>query len=303
MQRVVPGANSLTDPTIAFIEVIPTTGANDKATADLVRTLRSDTIPQALAGTDIDASDVFVGGTTAELIDLTDRIKSRMAVLIAVVLGGSFLLLMMVFRSLLVPFTAAVMNLLSIGAAYGVLVVMFEWGWGRGAIGLEETVVIAAFVPVMMFAILFGLSMDYEVFLLSRIREEYLQSGDSHSSVVAGLSNTARVITSAALIMIGVFLAFVTNPDPTVKMIGIGLAVAVFVDATVVRMVLVPSTMELLGKGNWWLPHWLDRILPRIALEQSPDSSKGAGPPDVPAPPDASDAPDAAQAVPATTNA
>jgi putative drug exporter of the RND superfamily len=267
VQRVIPGANSSTDPTVAFIEVIPTTGPNDPATADLVRTLRNSTIPEALRGTQIDPATVYVGGTTAELIDLTDRIEARMARLIAVVLGGSFLLLMMVFRSLFVPFKAAVMNLLSIGAAYGVLVAMFEWGWAKGTIGLEETVVIAAFVPVMMFAILFGLSMDYEVFLLSRIREEYLRTGDSHSSVVAGLANTARVITSAALIMIAVFLAFVTNPDPTVKMIGLGLAVAVFVDATVVRMVLVPSTMALMGKGNWWLPRWLDRILPRIQLE------------------------------------
>ncbi|MEJ5256317.1 MAG: MMPL family transporter [Acidimicrobiales bacterium] len=173
----------------------------------------------------------------------------------------------MVFRTLFVPLKAAVMNLLSIGAAYGVLVAVFEWGWGRQVIGLQETVVIAAFVPVMMFAILFGLSMDYEVFLLSRIREEYGRSGDSHASIVVGLAKTARVITSAALIMMAVFLAFVTNPEPTVKMIGLGLAVAVFVDATIVRMVLVPSTMELLGGANWWLPRWLDRLLPDIHLD------------------------------------
>jgi putative drug exporter of the RND superfamily len=263
--RVVPGSNP-PDYTILFIEVIPSSGPNDAATKDLVKNLRAE-MPRALEGTGIDASQVFIGGSTAELIDLTDRITERMPYLFAVVLGASFLLLMMVFRSVFVPFKAAVMNLLSIGAAYGVLVAMFEWGWGRGLIGLDETVIIAAFVPVMMFAILFGLSMDYEVFLLSRIREEYLRSGDSHNSIVIGLSNTARVITSAALIMIAVFLSFVTNPDPTVKMIGLGLAVAVFIDATIVRMVLVPSTMELMGNANWWLPGWLDRLLPTLNVE------------------------------------
>ncbi len=174
---------------------------------------------------------------------------------------------MMVFRSLFVPFKAAVMNLLSIGGAYGVIVLVFQRGWGKGLIGLSGTVPIVAFVPVIMFAVLFGLSMDYEVFLISRIREEYEKSGDSRQSVVTGLAATARVITAAALIMISVFLSFVTNPDPTVKMIGLGMAVAVFVDATIVRMMLVPSTMELAGKANWWLPSWLDRILPRIRVE------------------------------------
>ncbi len=202
------------------------------------------------------------------MIDLTQRINERMFLIIGTVLAGSFVLLMMVFRSLFVPFKAAVMNLLSIGAAYGVLVAVFNWGWAKGAIGLHETVTIAPFVPVMMFAILFGLSMDYEVFLLSRIREEYLRSGDSHNSVVVGLSNTARVITAAASIMIAVFLAYVTNPSPTLKTIALGLAVAVFVDATIVRMVLVPSTMELAGRANWWLPRWLDRILPNLHVDE-----------------------------------
>ncbi|WP_208028864.1 MMPL family transporter [Rhabdothermincola sediminis] len=277
--RVIPGSNP-PDYTILFIEVVPRSGPNAPETKQLVENLRAQ-MPQALQGTGIDPDQVYIGGTTAELIDLTNRITERMPYLFAVVLGGSFLLLMMVFRSLFVPFKAAVMNLLSIGAAYGVLVAVFEWGWGRGAIGLEETVIIAAFVPVMMFAILFGLSMDYEVFLLSRIREEYLRSGDSHTSVVIGLANTARVITSAALIMIAVFLSFVTNPDPTVKMIGLGLAVAVLVDATIVRMVLVPSTMELMGRANWWLPRWLDRILPDIHLDEgraaTTDGARGPG--------------------------
>jgi RND superfamily putative drug exporter len=171
------------------------------------------------------------------------------------------------------------MNLLSIGAAYGVLVAVFNWGWAKDAIALHETVTIASFVPVMMFAILFGLSMDYEVFLLSRIREEYLRSGDSHNSVVVGLSNTARVITAAASIMIAVFLAYVTNPSPTIKTIALGLATAVFVDATIVRMVLVPSTMELAGRANWWLPRWLDRILPNLHVDEP-----GPEPPSAPEP-------------------
>jgi RND superfamily putative drug exporter len=266
VEQVTPITNAPTN-TVAVIEVVPTTGPDDGATTQLVEHLRTTAIPQAVAGTPVDPDQVFVGGETAVLIDLTQRINERLGLMIGTVLLGSFILLMMVFRSLFVPFKAAVMNLLSIGAAYGVLVAVFNWGWGRGAIGLDETVTIASFVPVMMFAILFGLSMDYEVFLLSRIREEYLRTGDSHASVVVGLSNTARVITAAASIMIAVFLAYVTNPSPTVKMIGLGLATAVFVDATIVRMVLVPSTMEIAGRANWWLPRWLDRILPRLRID------------------------------------
>jgi RND superfamily putative drug exporter len=185
----------------------------------------------------------------------------------AAVVGLSFVLLMIVFRSILVPLKAAVMNVLSIGAAYGTVVAVFQWGWAKGLIGLEATVPINPFVPLMMFAILFGLSMDYEVFLLSRVREEFVRTGDSHTSVVEGLGATARVITSAALIMISIFGAFIGTDDVVVKMFGVGLAVAVLVDATLVRMVLVPATMALLGNANWWLPRWLDRILPHLALE------------------------------------
>jgi len=159
------------------------------------------------------------------------------------------------------------MNLLSIGAAYGVIVAVFQWGWGNELIGVDNTMPINPFAPLIMFAILFGLSMDYEVFLLSRVREEYMATGDSHRSVVAGLSNTARVITSAALIMISVFGAFVLGDDPTGKLFGVGLATAVFLDATLVRMILVPATMSLVGRANWWLPGWLDRILPHVDLE------------------------------------
>ena len=174
---------------------------------------------------------------------------------------------MFVFRSLLVPVTAAVMNLLSVGAAYGVIVAVFQYGWAKGLFGLDETVPIVAYVPMMLFAILFGLSMDYQVFLLTRVKEEYERTGDNRYSVVRGVGLTARVITSAALIMISVFLSFVADPQPEVKMFGLGLAVAVLVDATVVRMVLVPSVMELLGPANWWLPRWMDRILPRVHIE------------------------------------
>jgi len=253
--------------TAAIIEVTATTDPTDPATVALVRSLRDDTIPHALANGPIPVSAVAVGGATAASIDLTDLIQGRLFPFIGGVVLGAFILLMMVFRSLFVPFKAAVMNLLSIGAAYGVIVAVFQWGWGKQLIGLESAVPIVAFVPVMMFAILFGLSMDYEVFLLSRIREDFLRTGDSHTSVVNGLASTARVITSAALIMISVFLAFVTNPTPTVKMLGLGMAVAVFIDASIVRMMLVPATMEIAGRWNWWIPSWLDRVLPHISID------------------------------------
>jgi RND superfamily putative drug exporter len=266
VEQVTPGTNP-PDYTILLFSVTPTTGPNDPATSELVEQLRTTGVPNALEGTGIDAADVFVGGVTAVEIDLTDRIEERMGWLFLIVLGGSALLLMMVFRSLFVPIKAVIFNLLSIGAAYGIVVAVFEWGWMRDVIGLQETVVIASFVPVMMFAILFGLSMDYEVFLMSRIREDYVEHRDAHEAIVVGIARTARVITSAALIMIAVFLAFVTNPAPTVKMLGLGMAVAVFIDATIVRMVLVPSVMQLGGDKAWWLPRWLDRILPNIQVD------------------------------------
>ena len=231
------------------------------------RRLRGDVIPRATTGTD---ATVYVGGSTAAFIDISDRIASRLPWFIGAVVALSFLLLMVVFRSILVPLKAAVMNVLSIGAAYGVIVAIFQWGWFRGLFGIEQSLPIVSFIPMMMFAILFGLSMDYEVFLLSRVREEWLRTGDARASVPNGLAATARVITSAALIMICVFLSFVLVDEPTVKMMGIGLATAVFVDATIIRMVLVPATMELLGDANWWLPKWLDRILPHLDLEGGP---------------------------------
>jgi RND superfamily putative drug exporter len=182
------------------------------------------------------------------------------------VLTLSFLLLMVVFRSLLVPLKAVVMNLLSIGAAYGVVVAAFQWGWAGPVLGIDSAPV-EPFIPMMLFAIVFGLSMDYEVFLLSRVKEEWDRTGDSHTSVADGLAATARVITAAALIMVVVFGSFLLESNRTVKLFGTGLATAVLLDATVVRMLLVPATMELLGDRNWWLPRWLDRILPRIDVE------------------------------------
>ena len=192
---------------------------------------------------------------------------SRMPILIGVVLLLSFLLLMVVFRSILVPLKAVIMNLLSIGAAYGILVAIFQWGWGMGLIGVDKSGPIEAWVPMFLFAIVFGLSMDYEVFLLSRIKEEYDRTKNNAVAVADGLAATARVITAAALIMFCVFAAFALGDDRQLKLFGLGLGIAVLIDATIVRMVLVPATMELLGDRNWWLPKWLGRILPKISVE------------------------------------
>ena len=200
-----------------------------------MHTLRDDVLPAATASTGV---DTYVTGNTPAFIDISEKLGARLPFFIAAVVGLSFLLLMLVFRSILVPLKAAVMNLLSIGAAYGVVVAVFQWGWGNELIGVDTTVPISPFLPMIMFAILFGLSMDYEVFLLSRVREEFVRTGDSHHSVVDGLAATARVITSAALIMISVFAAFLLTPDVEVKMFAVGLAVAVLVDATIVRMML-----------------------------------------------------------------
>ncbi|MGW6874546.1 MMPL family transporter [Streptomyces xanthophaeus] len=245
---------------IATLVVFPTTSPQDKATADTIARLRTAVLPTAIGH---GPARAHVGGATASLSDVGQRTSQRLPVLVAAVLGMSFLLLMLVFRSVLVPLKAVLLNLLSIGAAYGIMVAVFQWGWGGALIGLEATVPIVSFIPMFLFAILFGLSMDYEVFLLSRVREEYLRTGDNGTAIVEGVSGTARIITSAALIMVAVFLSFTVAEDPSTKMFGLGLATAIFIDATVVRMVLVPATMTLLGRTNWWLPKWLDRMLPR----------------------------------------
>ena len=265
-----PGVDGVAPPEVdaeagvATIAVFPTTSPQDDATVATIDRLRSDVIPAVLGDSPARA---HVGGQAANVTDVAARVTDRLPWFVAAVVVLSFLLLMVTFRSILVPLKAAILNLLSIGAAYGVMVMVFQWGWAKELIGLETTVPIVSFVPMFMFAILFGLSMDYEVFLLTRIREAYLATRDNDSSVVNGIANTARVITSAALIMISVFGGFVLGDDPTTKMFGLGLATAIFLDATIVRIVLVPATMKLMGDANWWLPRWLDSRLPAIDVD------------------------------------
>jgi RND superfamily putative drug exporter len=257
---------------VATLVAIPTTGPQDEATRDTLARLRSDVLPRALGTSPARA---HIGGQTASFADVSDRVRERLPLFIAAVVLLSFLLLVVVFRSVVVPLKAALMNLLSIGAAYGVLVMVFQWGWGADLIGLESTIPVISFIPMFMFAILFGLSMDYEVFLLSRVREEYLRTGDTATSVINGIAATARVISSAALIMICVFLGFVLSDDPTTKMFGLGLATAIFIDATIVRLVLVPAAMTLLGERNWWLPRWL-QWLPDVQVEGAASKAASA---------------------------
>jgi RND superfamily putative drug exporter len=249
---------------IAVITVTPTTSPQDARTGDLLEHLRQDTIPAALYGADVEAS---VTGQTAMTDDVSSRLQDRMPLFLGAVIGLSFLVLMVVFRSVLVPLKAAALNVLGVGAAYGVIVAVFQWGWGASLIGVHETVPIMPLAPMLMFAILFGLSMDYEVFLMSRVREQYLKHLDPGRAVVEGVGSTARVITSAAIIMISVFASFILDVDVTTKMFGVGLSVAVFLDVTLVRMVLVPAAMSLLGHRAWWLPAWLERRLPVIDVE------------------------------------
>jgi len=252
----------------AVITVVPKTSPQSGQTETLVQTLRNDVIPPAVRGTDVRA---LVGGQTAGGIDAANFLGSRLFLVIGAVLILSFLLLMTVFRSVVLPLKAVVMNLLSVGAAYGVMVAVFQWGWAGRVVGIGETGPIDPWIPVTMFTILFGLSMDYEVFLLSRIREEWLRTGENSTAVADGLAVTGRVITAAAAIMFCVFGSFVINdPLHILKVFGLGLAVAVLLDVTLVRMVLVPSIMELLGPANWWMPRFLDRSIPTIGVEVTP---------------------------------
>ncbi|HET9772845.1 MAG TPA: MMPL family transporter [Acidimicrobiia bacterium] len=266
----------------AIATVIPSTGPQDKKTDQLVHHIRDDVLPAATAGSGV---PVHVGGMTASGIDFSDMIGKRLPLFIGAVLILSFLLLLMVFRSVLVPLKAVLMNLLSIGAAYGVMVAVFQWGWLGSIVGVTGGP-IEAWAPMMLFAIVFGLSMDYEVFLLSAVKEEYDATGDNAHAVSSGLAITARLITAAALIMVCVFGTFVLSDIRALKLIGLGLAVAVAIDASIVRIVLVPATMELLGKANWWLPRWLDRILPHLAVDGA-EPGRPTGP--VPAPVPAGD--------------
>jgi RND superfamily putative drug exporter len=267
--RATPGVASVTPPrpnpagTAALATLFSKTGPQSVTTEQLVHHLRNDVVPAATNGTGL---VVNLGGQTASSIDFSDVIGNRLPIFIGAVLVLSFLLLMLVFRSVLVPLKAVFMNLLSIGAAYGVIVAAFQWGWGGSVLGVSAGP-IEAWVPMMLFAIVFGLSMDYEVFLISAIREHYDRSGDNGQAVADGLESTARVITAAALIMVFVFGSFVVSDVRALKLIGLGLAVAVAIDASIVRIVLVPATMELLGNANWWLPRWLDKVLPTINVE------------------------------------
>ncbi|MFE6283659.1 MMPL family transporter [Streptomyces sp. NPDC057877] len=244
------------DGALLTATVTPETGPEDQATSDLLDRLRDEALPGS-----------YVTGTTAAQLTFRDVVRDRLPVIIAVVVAAAFLLLLVVFRSLLVALKAAVLNLLSIAAAYGVVVAVFQWGWGGALFGVPEPVPVESYVPMMMFAIVFGLSMDYEVFLLSRVREAWLHTKDNRLSVAVGLAGTARVITCAALIMTSVFFAFLLSTNVVIKMLALGLGVSVVIDATVVRLLLVPATMYLLGRANWWLPRRLDRVLPRFDAE------------------------------------
>ncbi|MBA2280319.1 MAG: MMPL family transporter, partial [Acidimicrobiia bacterium] len=278
------------DGTVARWIALPTTAPQSSETADLVRDLRGPVLDEATAGTGL---DVLVTSFTAMSVDFSDYLGGRYLPFFVVVLGLSFLLLMTVFRSVLVPLKAVLVNLLSIGAAYGVVVAIFQWGWGASLLGLSSSgAPIEPFMPMMLFAIVFGLSMDYEVFLLSRMKEEYDRTGDNANAVADGLAVTARVITAAALIMVVVFGSFILEDDRVVKLMGTGLAIAVLLDATIVRMLLVPATMELLGDRNWWLPKWLDRILPTIHVEGGPEDLGSDDAPDAPDDPDELDEPE-----------
>ncbi|MFF8833386.1 MMPL family transporter [Streptomyces sp. NPDC015131] len=236
----------------------------DERTTDLTNHLVDDVLPQAVSGTD---ATTYVTGTTAAQVDFLDIVSSRLPLIIAVVVGLAFLVILIVFRGVLVAVKAAVLNVLSIAASYGVVVAVFQWGWGGPALGVSGDVPIESYVPMMMFAIVFGLSMDYEIFLLSRVHEAWLRTGDPKASVAHALEITARVITCAALIMVSVFAAFILSDNIVVKMLGLGLAASVLIDATVVRLLLVPAAMTLLGRSAWWTPRWLDRLLPHIDAE------------------------------------
>lgn len=266
----VPGAASATpvqpvgNGDVLVSTVIPTTVPQAKGTMDLFNNLKDTVLPNAVAGT---GAQTYVTGTTAAQLDFTELIASRLPLIIVVVVALAFLIILCVFRGVLVAVKAAVLNLLSIAASYGVLVAVFQWGWGGPALGVSGDVPIESYVPMMMFAIVFGLSMDYEVFLLSRVHEHWLRTREAKDSVAHGIEVTARVISCAALIMVSVFAAFLLSDNIVVKMLGLGLAVSVLIDATVVRLLLVPAVMTVLGRRAWWVPRWLDRIMPHINPE------------------------------------
>jgi putative drug exporter of the RND superfamily len=272
--KATPGVAAVTPVTLnaagdtAVLSVLPTTGPQSPRTENLVHLLRDTTIPTATKGTGL---DVHVGGVTATSIDSTDNIARRIPLLIGGVVILSMLLLLVAFRSIAVALKAAAMNLLSVAASYGVVALVLQGGWAGKLVGIDNETPLPAFVPVLMFAVLFGLSMDYEVFLVSRMREAWLRTNDNGRAIVEGLAGTGRVITAAAAIMVAVFAAFVPSPDPVLKVIGVGMASAIFIDATVVRMLLVPAVMHLLGRSNWWMPERLSRFVPQLHIEGRPE--------------------------------
>jgi RND superfamily putative drug exporter len=264
----------LEDSDLALINVFPDFAPQDEETTDLVHRLRKDVIPPVEEETSL---DVLTTGGPAGVVDFADYVGERLPIFIGAVLALSFLLLLVVFHSIVVPLKAVLMNLLSIGAAFGAMVAVFQWGWGADLIGIGKEGPIEAWAPMMLFAIVFGLSMDYEVFLLTRVREEYDKTGDNARAVADGLAATGRVITAAAAIMVCVFASFILGDLRDIKLFGFGLAFAVLIDATIVRLVLVPSAMELMGRANWWAPSWLVRYLPTIRVEGAPDPAPAPG--------------------------
>ena len=251
------------DGALRVFEAEPSFGPTDERTPDLVADLRA-AVP----------AGVEITGSTPLFSDIADLLAGRLWLVVGFVVAVSVLFLGIVFRSVVVPVKAAVMNLLSIAAAYGVVTAIFQWGWGAGLLGLDHSLPVSSWLPILLFAVLFGLSMDYEVFLLSRVREDWLDTGDATGSVVRGLASTGRVISAAAAIMVAVFLGFASEVDVVVKQLGVGMAVAITLDATLVRMVLVPATMTMLGRWNWWMPAWLDRLVPVIEVD-APHAAAG----------------------------
>jgi uncharacterized membrane protein YdfJ with MMPL/SSD domain len=277
-----PVVRSVSDPVPsgnqALIDVqIKTQSGESQQALDLVFRMRDEIVPaSALTG----VAQVDVGGEAARIEDSRVQINGAMWRIIAFVLAFSFVVLMVMLRSLLLPLKAVLMNLLSIGAAYGVLVVVFQWGWFDGFLGLEKLGALDTLTPPLVLAVVFGLSMDYEVFLLSRIKERYEEHGDNRRAVAEGLSSSAAVISSAALIMVAVFMTFVLTGVPSIQQLGLGNAVAIAIDATLVRLILVPAFMQLMGRWNWWLPGWLDRILPEVGFESKAPPREPAPPPE-----------------------
>jgi len=275
--RSEPGVAGVTPPQLSpngkaeVAEVFPTTGPQDAATTTVLDRLRAG-VPQAEAGSTL---AIHIGGTTAANQDYSQVTSSKLPQFVAVVVGLSFLLLAVVFRSLLIPLVASVMNVLSFGVALGVMTAAFQFGWGKSLLGFGTAAPIEAWIPALMFAVLFGLSTDYEVFLISRMHEEWTLTGDNKRAVIRGQAETGRVITAASLIMILVFAAFILTGQEAIMQIGLGFAAAIFVDAYVIRTVLVPSVMHMLGRANWWLPAWLDRLLPRLHVEPAELTSAG----------------------------